>query len=69
MIGEVDRGRALCEKILSYASPLQLYAEQIDVHSGRHLGNFPQAFTHLALINAVMQVIRAERRERREPFV
>ena len=64
LIGELDRARALCEKILSYASPLQLYAEEIDVHSGRHLGNFPQAFTHLSLINAVMQVIRAERRER-----
>jgi GH15 family glucan-1,4-alpha-glucosidase len=69
LIGELDRARALCEKILSYASPLQLYAEEIDVHSGRHLGNFPQAFTHLALINAVMQVIRAERRERHAPFV
>jgi GH15 family glucan-1,4-alpha-glucosidase len=69
LIGELDRAIALCEKILSYASPLQLYAEEIDVHSGRHLGNFPQAFTHLALINAVMMVIRAERREPRAPFV
>src|SRR5918912_1718452 len=59
-IGEVARARRLCEKLLSYASPLQLYAEEIDPHSGRHLGNFPQAFTHLALINAVMHVIRAE---------
>jgi GH15 family glucan-1,4-alpha-glucosidase len=63
-IGELERARSLCEKLLSYASPLQLYAEEIDPHSGRHLGNFPQAFTHLALINAVMQVIRAERGER-----
>ena len=37
-----------------------LYAEEIDARSGRHLGNFPQAFTHLALINAVMHVIRAD---------
>jgi GH15 family glucan-1,4-alpha-glucosidase len=59
-IGEVDRARNLCEKVLSYASPLQLYAEEIDPRSGRQLGNFPQAFTHLALINAVMHVIRAE---------
>ena len=44
----------------SFASPLQLYAEEIDAASGRHLGNFPQAFTHLSLINAVMGVIRAE---------
>ena len=59
-IGELERARGLCEKLLSYASPLQLYAEEIDPHTGRHLGNFPQAFTHLALINAVMHVIRAE---------
>jgi GH15 family glucan-1,4-alpha-glucosidase len=59
-IGEVKRARELCEKLLSYASPLGLYAEEIDPRSGRHLGNFPQAFTHLALINAVMHVIRAD---------
>jgi GH15 family glucan-1,4-alpha-glucosidase len=59
-IKEVGRARALCEKLLSYASPLGLYAEEIDARSGRHLGNFPQAFTHLALINAVMHVIRAD---------
>jgi GH15 family glucan-1,4-alpha-glucosidase len=59
-IGEVSRARKLCERLLAYASPLELYAEEIDTHSGRHLGNFPQAFTHLALINAVMHVIRAE---------
>jgi len=56
-IGEIERARGLCEKLLSYASPLQLYAEEIDPTTGRHLGNFPQAFTHLALINAVMHVI------------
>jgi GH15 family glucan-1,4-alpha-glucosidase len=59
-IGELDRARQLCEKLLSYASPLQLYAEEIDPRSGRHLGNFPQAFSHLALINAVMHVIHSE---------
>jgi GH15 family glucan-1,4-alpha-glucosidase len=62
-IGEVVRARVLCERLLSFASPLLLYAEEIDPRSGRHLGNFPQAFTHLALINAVMHVIRAEERE------
>jgi len=61
-IGEVDRARALCEKLLSYASPLFLYAEEIEPHSGRHLGNFPQAFSHLALINAVMHLISADER-------
>jgi len=59
-IGEQARARELCEKLLSYASNLGLYAEEIDARSGRHLGNFPQAFTHLALINAVTHVIRAE---------
>jgi GH15 family glucan-1,4-alpha-glucosidase len=59
-IGEVEAARKLCERLLSFASPLELYAEEIDPHSGRHLGNFPQAFTHLALINAVVHVIRAE---------
>jgi len=62
-IGEHARARALCEKLLSFASPLGLYAEEIDPLSGRHLGNFPQAFTHLALINAVMHVIRSDARE------
>jgi hypothetical protein len=47
-------------RLLGYASPLGLYAEEIDPKTGRHLGNFPQAFTHLALINAVMHIIRAE---------
>ena len=56
-IGDYTRARGLCARLLSLAGPLELYAEEIDVHSGAHLGNFPQAFTHLALINAVMHVI------------
>jgi alpha,alpha-trehalase len=60
MIGEIDRATSLCAKLLSLASPLQLYAEEIEAASGRHLGNFPQAFTHLALIDAVLRVIAAE---------
>ncbi|MCE5289636.1 MAG: glycoside hydrolase family 15 protein, partial [Nocardiaceae bacterium] len=59
-IGELKRAKQLCERLLSFASPLKLYAEEIDTKTGRHLGNFPQAFTHLAQINAVMHVIRAE---------
>src|SRR5271157_1898362 len=61
MIGEIERARALCQKLLSFASPLQLYAEEIDPSTGEHLGNFPQAFTHLALIDAVGRLIEAER--------
>jgi GH15 family glucan-1,4-alpha-glucosidase len=56
-IGAKDRARALCERLLSYAGPLDLYGEELDASSGRHLGNYPQAFTHLALINAVSHVI------------
>jgi GH15 family glucan-1,4-alpha-glucosidase len=59
-IGELDRARRLCERLLSFASPLELFGEEIDPETGRHLGNFPQAFTHLALINAVMHIIHAE---------
>jgi GH15 family glucan-1,4-alpha-glucosidase len=59
-IGEHRRARQLCEKLLSFSSPLSLYAEEIEPTTGRHLGNFPQGFTHLSLINAVMHVIEAE---------
>ncbi|NJD28354.1 MAG: glycoside hydrolase family 15 protein [Chloroflexi bacterium] len=65
-IGEVDEARRLCEKVLSYASPLELFGEEIDPTTGRHFGNFPQGFTHLALINAVMRVIETEETEEAE---
>src|SRR6266849_10542686 len=64
-IGEHTRARQLCEKLLSFASPLSLYAEEINPGSGRHLGNFPQAFTHLSLINAVCHVIETEQAAQR----
>jgi GH15 family glucan-1,4-alpha-glucosidase len=60
MIGEEARARALCTKLLAFAGPLQLYAEEIDATTGEHLGNFPQAFTHLALIDAVGRLIELE---------
>jgi len=59
-IGEHRRAKMLLEKLLAHASPLLLYAEELDCRSGRQLGNYPQAFTHLALINAVMHVIEGE---------
>jgi GH15 family glucan-1,4-alpha-glucosidase len=62
-IGERRRARELCERLLEAAGWLDLYAEELEAESGRHLGNFPQAFTHLALINAVSHVIADERRE------
>jgi alpha,alpha-trehalase len=63
MIGEVDRAHALCQKLLSFAGQLRLYAEEIDTTTGEHLGNFPQAFTHLALIEAVSLLIASEPEE------
>ena len=51
------------ERLLRVASPLGLYAEEFDVHTGRHLGNFPQAFSHLALIEAAGRIIVAELRQ------
>ena len=59
-IGDHLRAKALLERLLAHASPLLLFSEELDAHSGRLLGNFPQAFTHLALINAVMHVIEGE---------
>jgi GH15 family glucan-1,4-alpha-glucosidase len=61
-IGELRDAEHLCERLLSYASPLGLYAEELEASSGRHLGNYPQAFTHLALINAVTHIIDAQQR-------
>jgi alpha,alpha-trehalase len=61
VIGEVQRARDLMERLLRIASPLGLYAEEFDAGTGRHLGNFPQAFSHLALIQAAARIILAER--------
>jgi alpha,alpha-trehalase len=71
LIDELPRARDLCERVLGYASPLGLYAEEVDPRTGRQLGNFPQAFTHLALINAVIHVIQADERETaaKSPFL
>jgi alpha,alpha-trehalase len=61
IVGEIQRARDLMERLLSVASPLGLYAEEFDTSTGRHLGNFPQAFSHLALIEAAARIILAER--------
>jgi GH15 family glucan-1,4-alpha-glucosidase len=60
-IGEPQKAREMCERLLTQAGPLWLYAEELDPRTGRHWGNFPQAFTHLALINAVSHVIADDR--------
>ncbi len=63
IIGEMQRARDLMERLARVASPLGLYAEEFDVDTGRHLGNFPQAFSHLALVEAAGRIILAERIE------
>jgi GH15 family glucan-1,4-alpha-glucosidase len=60
IVGDVQRARDLMERLLRIASPLGLYAEEFDAVTGRHLGNFPQAFSHLALIEAAARIIVSE---------
>ncbi len=61
VVGEQQRARDLMERLLRVGSPLGLYAEEFDTDTGRHLGNFPQAFSHLALIEAAARIIIVER--------
>ena len=60
VIGEQQAARDLMERLLRISSPLGLYAEEFDAPTGRHLGNFPQAFSHLALIEAAARIIVPE---------
>jgi len=60
IVGELQRARDLMDRLLRVASPLGLYAEEFDAETGRHLGNFPQAFSHLALIEAAARIIVPE---------
>jgi alpha,alpha-trehalase len=60
IVGELQRARDLMEKLLRIASPLGLYAEEFDAETGRHLGNFPQAFSHLALMEAAGRIMLPE---------
>src|SRR6185295_13157072 len=63
IIGEEQRARDLMERLLRVASPLGLYAEEFDTDTAHHLGNFPQAFSHLALIEAAAAIILQEQME------
>ncbi len=60
IIGEHQEARDMMDRLLSIGSPLGLYAEEFDTSTGRHLGNFPQAFSHLALIEAAARIIVVE---------
>ena len=65
IVGESQRARDLMERLLRISSPLGLYAEEFDADTGHHLGNFPQAFSHLALIEAAARIILTEELEQR----
>lgn len=62
LIGEVDEARRRFERLLQYASPLGLFSEEVDPNSSALLGNFPQAFTHIGLINAAHNLRMAQKR-------
>ena len=56
VVGDDRDAEHLCERLLSYSSTLGLYGEELEASSGRHLGNYPQAFTHLALVGAAVNI-------------
>jgi alpha,alpha-trehalase len=60
MMGRLDEAKVWLEKIIHDATPLGLYAEEFDPLTKIHLGNFPQAFTHLGLINSVLNLHQAQ---------
>jgi len=60
MIGERDRAERVFRRMLRHANHVGLYSEEIDPHTGEFLGNFPQAFTHIALINCAAALARTD---------
>ena len=62
LTGQVERGRQLFERMLGHLNDVGLLAEQIDPASGAQVGNFPQAFSHMGLINSALQIAKADRR-------
>ena len=57
--GDLVRAQQQIDELLSFANDVGLFAEEIDMQSGEALGNFPQAFTHVGLINAALAIEKA----------
>lgn len=66
-VGRLEEAELAFEKMMGYANHLGLFSEEIG-HRGQQLGNFPQAFTHLALISAAYQIDKKSRHHRRRPL-
>jgi alpha,alpha-trehalase len=62
LAGEVERAEQLFDRLASYANDLGLLAEEVDPETGELLGNYPQAFSHIGLINAAWEIDRARDR-------
>ena len=62
MAGQVDRARAVFERAAGYVNDVGLLAEEVDPETGELLGNFPQAFSHIGLVNAAWAISEAELR-------
>jgi GH15 family glucan-1,4-alpha-glucosidase len=61
LAGEVERAESLFDQLVGYANDLGLLSEEVDTASGELLGNFPQAFSHIGLINAAWRIDEASR--------
>ena len=67
MAGQVERARATFERAIAFVNDVGLLAEEVDPATGELLGNFPQAFSHIGLVNAAWAISEAERRRAGEP--
>jgi GH15 family glucan-1,4-alpha-glucosidase len=64
LAGEVERARTTFERAIAYVNDVGLLAEEVDPATGELLGNFPQAFSHIGLVNAAWAIDQAERKQR-----